>query len=514
MISAGVGSARIVTAFEWNRSHDSVIVLCEAWLLEKYSVALESLQVDGLTVEWLVRDRKNEGYVCSLSVSDERAGTKLTVTLLDDDDGVPVLFLEESAFGDRAPSGVSFSSAASDLLASLLADCSPTYRGFSRLESNLLQEPTEQDRLISVIGDELAPGAVLLVVGPDSGPTSRQIALAESLRGVAMLFVVPSDQAARICAKLGDGNDPRHGSVLSIARMAPTDELDVEFVGAFAVNRRIDGVRRLVLRHQLAAPFPFAIEQRRNQAIRGIRDDGAVAEVATAEQLLDEEAQRASTLEQRLGAVELELGRAWEEHDATLRELDALQSRNRFLERALRTVGSIPIDVDPQVEWLPSSCVDALFAAKEELPFLVISALDEYANDLDQHPKRSIWATKIWMALKGLNDYVRAKIEFGYTGGLYAYRQDPPTAMAPILCEYAAQESESTENDPALRKVRTFRVSRLLRPERECYMGAHLKIDKGGAVAPRIHFQDDSAGATQRVHVGYIGPHLPTSSGR
>ena len=42
-------------------------------------------------------------------------------------------------------------------------------------------------------------------------------------------------------------------------------------------------------------------------------------------------------------------------------------------------------------------------------------------------------------------------------------------------------------------------------------MQAHLKLSNG-SLAPRLYFYDDTGkdGNTGKVHVGYIGPHLPT----
>jgi hypothetical protein len=41
-------------------------------------------------------------------------------------------------------------------------------------------------------------------------------------------------------------------------------------------------------------------------------------------------------------------------------------------------------------------------------------------------------------------------------------------------------------------------------------MEAHLKI-AGGLLGPRLYFYDDTSGLTGKVHVGYIGAHLPTA---
>ncbi|GAA1636990.1 hypothetical protein [Actinoplanes couchii] len=49
---------------------------------------------------------------------------------------------------------------------------------------------------------------------------------------------------------------------------------------------------------------------------------------------------------------------------------------------------------------------------------------------------------------------------------------------------------------------------------RKLHRPAHLKIQQGGSPCPRIHFHDDSGGTTGRIHVGYVGDHLPTANFR
>jgi len=43
-------------------------------------------------------------------------------------------------------------------------------------------------------------------------------------------------------------------------------------------------------------------------------------------------------------------------------------------------------------------------------------------------------------------------------------------------------------------------------------MLAHIRIAQGES-APRLHFLDDTRGKTGKIHIGYIGPHLPTARG-
>lgn len=72
-------------------------------------------------------------------------------------------------------------------------------------------------------------------------------------------------------------------------------------------------------------------------------------------------------------------------------------------------------------------------------------------------------------------------------------------------------ESQTTQQNDRFRAERTFRVPHDVEASGECYMGAHIKLRKGGQPAPRIHFYDDTAGETGKIHVGWYGDHLTNS---
>ena len=240
---------------------------------------------------------------------------------------------------------------------------------------------------------------------------------------------------------------------------------------------------------------------------------GDQIDLPTALQLLDDESQRANRLENRVKELETYLERALQEQDSALGELDDALSRLRFLDRAFRQLGEVPtVEAGPDDDWKPDSSVDALMAARELLPYLVISPTEDHCQTLDSQQRRGIWAKKIWLALRALNDYCRAKSEGRFSGDIAMYRANPPADAIPLLSEYSAFESESTSNQQHLRSIRTFPVPTSIDPAGKVYMQQHVKVDQGGQSAPRIHLYDDSGGATQRIYIGYIGPHLATST--
>jgi hypothetical protein len=73
-------------------------------------------------------------------------------------------------------------------------------------------------------------------------------------------------------------------------------------------------------------------------------------------------------------------------------------------------------------------------------------------------------------------------------------------------------ESETTDQNERFRELRTFTVDGAVVADGRIYMPAHVKIEKGGNPAPRIHFHDDTSGATGKIYVGWFGPHRDSKS--
>ena len=74
----------------------------------------------------------------------------------------------------------------------------------------------------------------------------------------------------------------------------------------------------------------------------------------------------------------------------------------------------------------------------------------------------------------------------------------------------AMTESLSVRRTLAFLDARRFAVDQRLVSSGRTVMLAHIKLGNGQHAA-RLYFRDDTRGGTGRVHVGYIGPHLPTA---
>lgn len=268
-------------------------------------------------------------------------------------------------------------------------------------------------------------------------------------------------------------------------------------------------MQRACLRWASSRPLPKEVADANRQlsALTGVgrSSEELLEELIAAEDSVRQEREASASAQE-------ERDDAWLEQDEALQRVNEALSRVRFLEIRLRELNELPVgetDVDEDI--VVRTCAESIEYASELLSWLaILTDLDDTAS-LDAYEKSPVWAKKAWLLFRGLNDYARAKQEGHHTGNLLAYANDPPQGAIPLGAhDIALGESESTENNPKTRSLRTFRVHAALSGDGHMYMGAHLKVDQRGSPAPRIHFYDDTAGRTGKLHIGYFGPHLAT----
>lgn len=128
-------------------------------------------------------------------------------------------------------------------------------------------------------------------------------------------------------------------------------------------------------------------------------------------------------------------------------------------------------------------------------------------DDLEKHQKAGVWVRTYAQALVMLDGWARSTGE-GWEGSVKEYAD----TLGSPLSAASIRMSEGS----AVRNNSTWRAKRV----RECcgqvadekarthYFEAHVRIGGGRHPAPRLHFE---VGRDGRVHVGYVGPHLPTT---
>ncbi|MEX5297358.1 hypothetical protein RCG67_01085 [Kocuria sp. CPCC 205292] len=156
---------------------------------------------------------------------------------------------------------------------------------------------------------------------------------------------------------------------------------------------------------------------------------------------------------------------------------------------------------------------EAVVAAKKHLVdwLTIADSAPRELHGIDTAPEAVSWGNNAYRGLRALAEYSRSCKEEGFVGGFWVWcqRGGAMSVNWPATDKkLAMSESESVMNRDKCRKSRIFDVHHDVARSGKLLMQAHLKISEGGGdLAPRIYFHDDTAGATGKVHVGFVGPH-------
>ncbi len=206
-----------------------------------------------------------------------------------------------------------------------------------------------------------------------------------------------------------------------------------------------------------------------------------------------------------------------EDHELLELELaDVLRSNDKLRRRAEWLRGRLPAADQhapaEEVVEAPAFVAEVIELARARLRHVVIGPTDQEAAELDVHASASLCAAKAWDALLALESFAAARSSGEFAGGFRHWCLRPDDHSHAVSAQAVAMgESETVDCNPELRAKRVFPVPPDVVPDGKIYMPAHIKLLKRGDVAPRLHFHDDSGGATGKVYVGYIGRHLPTA---
>ena len=157
-----------------------------------------------------------------------------------------------------------------------------------------------------------------------------------------------------------------------------------------------------------------------------------------------------------------------------------------------------------------SSVQQALDYARSNLHALSIP--DEVAKPavatLDKSNKRASRGRKVMEALTALHAYA---IDPARGGDFKHWCAQGEHAGVQISAnQVAMSESQNVQQRNVMEAQRSFPVDPTLDLSGCRVMLAHIRIAQGES-APRLHFLDDTRGKTGKIHIGYIGPHLPTA---
>lgn len=195
-------------------------------------------------------------------------------------------------------------------------------------------------------------------------------------------------------------------------------------------------------------------------------------------------------------------------------QLEKAAARIRQLETASIKRGEFLEDTVSEEIAPPDGCADALKLGSELDGLVVPEKCYGDAAKLDANSGSSKWARKAWRTFRAMERYVAA-VRLGQANSEnfreFARSGDTSADAIPLTWVELA-ESETTRNNERMRQARTFEVDERVSADGRQFMEAHIKLDQGGPVAPRIYFFDDTRGVTGSIHVGYFGSHLPNKS--
>lgn len=197
---------------------------------------------------------------------------------------------------------------------------------------------------------------------------------------------------------------------------------------------------------------------------------------------------------------------------ATERENDDLRRRVTWLERRMKEQGA-PVEPTPEDEprFDPDFCGDVPGEVAGQLANVEFPESQwAFADELDTHVSAS-WAKRAWRAFKAMDAYAAAKTGGEFEGNFRDYCDEGRPGAIPTTW-IALSESGTTDRNERFRSLRTLPLDPAVCGDNRMYMPAHIKIEQGGYPSPRIHFHDDSGGATGKIHIGYFGVHLDNKS--
>ncbi|WP_291754242.1 hypothetical protein [Cellulomonas sp. 73-92] len=252
----------------------------------------------------------------------------------------------------------------------------------------------------------------------------------------------------------------------------------------------------------------------------------ALADAATAPRLdpeqLSEAIHRIDSLQDALELREVELEEAkreaWDARQDAVdldEEIQRMDRRNRRLARLLAEHGVAQVWVDEShleseldAPEQPGSWQDLVNRMDEWAAHSVVITADrDVMVDLDglDLDGRALEAT--WRGLRALAGYVRAKREGAFDGGFGAYLNAQPQGF-PTFPPQAYAPTETKETMDRWGHERDLPVPLSVDSSGHRVMEQHLRLARIANRDPRLHFYDDTSGATGSIIVGYIGPHL------
>ena len=205
---------------------------------------------------------------------------------------------------------------------------------------------------------------------------------------------------------------------------------------------------------------------------------------------------------------------AFETADDSEKEIDILKNSINKLENRLRMSNINPDVIEQAGETIdpPSSCMEAIERAQALEHIVIHPDAAQDIDRMDQNEHFALWGKRIYRHLQSLDAYSGAKAS-GFKGSFWDWCQNSGNMHTVPPKFIAMKESESVRKNQSQITKRFLPIDKAVDPRGRIKMEAHLKpIEGGGMQIPRIYFHDDTLGNTGKVHIGFIGPHMPNKS--
>lgn len=387
--------------------------------------------------------------------------------------------------------------------------------------AHFLVETPEQARSLAALVTQPTRLSPVVVLSHDQRASALQRQdrarfLARELTGVAPLYLLSQDASAEFNRSMPEDLNVFAGAARTY--MPDRGPLSVSLgrhrvMGArwFEVDPRSAAARlaRPLLTRALATRPPELYRDRLRSMMRQHDGTEQDVELLLAQTVAAEE--QADTACQEAATMRFERDFEIEEHAETQAELDGALARVRWLESELDDARVHTAGVATPEEFKAEeveSFRQLLGEARVRLPRLRLGDTEATAVALDAWPASTVWARRTWRALRALQSFADAKAD-GWRGDFMMWCKSSVSGGETIPSGWVAMvESETVENNAGYRAAREFPVPKEADDSERVFMCAHVKVVPGGRPAPRMHFLD-SVDRDGKVHVGYIGQHLP-----
>lgn len=305
--------------------------------------------------------------------------------------------------------------------------------------------------------------------------------------------------------------DVKTSSGLRIAsQIASATDIDPPEVSPIWLHRLQSLVNRVVGRKAVDEAAIQAIADRFEQ-----QESALLVAVKNAEQLQNEREDledQGSDLRRQLEAEQFERALAEAERRDAEKRLRSLErwratrpDKYTYLEDPTPRWESDPVSVSEIIERLTDPDFEDIIKYVELTD--IDRAIDR-ADVIDAADPNGTYASAFWEYVLVLRDYMVECIAYSFSGNVHMYLKSADTHGRKCPTQrHKANESDTVQNNPRMRRERTFPVPTEVDPSGELFMTAHFAPTHRDQNAPRMYYFADVA-KTKKAYIGYIGLHL------